>query len=382
MLGYLLARSGVDVVLLEKYEDFFRDFRGDTIHPSTMEVLAELGLLEAFLRLPHNKTRQMTGYIGGEAIVVSDFSHLKVRCPYVAFLPQWDFLNFLVGEAKKHPSFRLLMEAEAFDLVREGDRVAGVRARRRGEELEIRAKLVVGADGRHSTLRERAGLEVTARSAPIDVLWFRLPSHQKDPEQSMGFVDRGKVLVALDRGDYWQCGLVIAKGGFEQTKERGLEAFRRDIAALAPFLEPGLPELKDWEKVKLLSVAVDRLKTWCLEGLLMIGDAAHAMSPIGGVGINLAIQDAVAASNVLVPAFRRGGPSLADLRAIQKRRALPTVLTQRMQVLAQDRILRPVLQGGGPVRAPRAIRLFNTFPALRRIPARIIGMGFRPEHVE
>jgi 2-polyprenyl-6-methoxyphenol hydroxylase-like FAD-dependent oxidoreductase len=379
MLGYLLARAGIDVLVLEKWPNFLRDFRGDTIHPSTLEALGELGLLDDFLRLPHNKTRQMTGHVGGETVTLADFSHLQV--PYIAFIPQSDFLDFLTAQGQKHPAFHLRMETEAFDLIEEGGRIAGVRARTKNEELEIRAELVIGADGRHSTLRERAGLEVEVLSAPIDVLWFRLSSRVQDPEQSFGYIDDGKVLVQLDRGDYWQCAFLIEKGGFAQIEQRGIEAFRAEIAKLSPSLKASLDELTDWNQVRLLSVAVDRLRTWHRDGLLCVGDAAHAMSPLGGVGINLAIQDAIAAANVLVPAFERGTPTDANLAAIQKRRLVPTRLTQRLQVFLQDHVLAPALRSRGHVPVPWPLRLFNWFPVLRRIPARLVGIGFRPEHV-
>jgi 2-polyprenyl-6-methoxyphenol hydroxylase-like FAD-dependent oxidoreductase len=381
MLGYMLARAGVDVVVLEKWRDFLRDFRGDTIHPSTMEALHELGLLEAFLRLPHNETRQMVGHVGGEQITLADFTHLHVHCPFIAFIPQSDFLDFLAAEGRKYPAFHLHMETEMVDLVGDGDRITGVRARTTEGELEVRAQLVIGADGRHSTVRGRAGLTVDVLDVPIDVLWFRLAARDHDPRRSFGYLDDGKVLVQLDRGDYWQCAFLVEKGGFERIRARGIEAFREDITKLAPFVAPSVGELNDWEQVKLLSVAIDRLRTWYRDGLLMIGDAAHAMSPLGGVGINLAIQDAIAAANILVPAFERGAPTEADLAQVQKRRELPTRLTQRLQVLLQDHVLAPALRRRGHVRAPWPVRLFNWLPVLRRAPARLVGMGFRPEHV-
>jgi 2-polyprenyl-6-methoxyphenol hydroxylase-like FAD-dependent oxidoreductase len=381
MLGYLLARAGVDVVVLEKWRDFLRDFRGDTIHPSTMEALHELGLLEAFLRLPHNETRQMVGHIGGEAVTLADFTHLGVRCPFIAFIPQSEFLEFLAAEGRKHPAFRLRMETEVVDLINEDDRIAGVRVRSGEEELEVRAELVVGADGRHSMVRARAGLTVDVLGAPIDVLWFRLSATAHDPQQSFGYMDDGKVLVQLDRGNYWQCGFLVEKGGFDRIKARGLDALREDIAKLSPEVAASVGELVSWDQIKVLSVAIDRLRTWYREGLLMIGDAAHAMSPIGGVGINLAIQDAIAAANILAPAFAQGAPKLTDLARLQKRRELPTRMTQRLQVLMQDHLLVPALRTRGHFTAPWPIRLFNRLPLLQRAPARFIGMGFRPEHI-
>ena len=381
MLGYLLARAGIDVVVLEKWPDFFRDFRGDTIHPSTMDVLHELGLLDDFLRLPHDETRQLKGYIGGQEITLADFTRLKVRCPFIAFIPQWDFLNFISAKGTAFSAFHLMTETEATDIIVENGRVVGVRAKKKEQILEIRAELTVGADGRDSTIRARAGLPVADYGAPIDVLWFRLPRRDDRTKQSLGYIDDGKFMVMLDRGDYWQCGFIIAKGGFEAIKARGLESFKNDIAALAPFVSSAVGELKDWEQVKLLSVSVDHLTRWYREGLLCIGDAAHAMSPVGGVGINLAIQDAVAAANVLVPAFRRSGPTGEDLANVQKRREFPTSATQRLQVFVHRRVIAPALARRGHMRVPWVLRLFNLMPALRWFPARFVGIGFRPEHV-
>jgi 2-polyprenyl-6-methoxyphenol hydroxylase-like FAD-dependent oxidoreductase len=345
-----------------------------------MEALRELGLLEAFLRLPHNETRQMVGHVGGEAITLADFTHLPVHCPFIAFIPQSDFLDFLADEGRKLPAFHLRMETEAVDLLVEDGRIAGVRTRAGDEDLEIRAKLVVGADGRHSTVRARAGLPVDVLDVPIDVLWFRLPADGHDPQQSFGYMDDGKVLVQLDRGSYWQCGFLVEKGGFDRVKAGGLDAFRDSIVKLAPFLAPSVAALTRWDDVKLLSVAIDRLRTWHREGLLMIGDAAHAMSPLGGVGINLAIQDAIAAANILIPAFERGAPTRADLARVQRRRELPTRMTQRLQVLLQDHLLTPALRSRGHFRPPWPMRLLGRLPLLSRAPARFIGMGFRPEH--
>jgi 2-polyprenyl-6-methoxyphenol hydroxylase-like FAD-dependent oxidoreductase len=381
MLGYLLARSGIDVVVLEKWGNFLRDFRGDTIHPSTLEVLHELGLLDGFLRLRHDKTRRLTGNVGGQPIALADFSHLHVQCPYIAFIPQWDFLDYLSGAAKKFEKFHLQMDTEATGLLEENGKIAGVRALHQGKEIEIRADLTVGADGRHSIIRKQAGLSVEVLGAPIDVLWFRLARHETAPEQSLGYADDGKFMVQVNRGDYWQCAFLIEKGSFDEMKTRGIAAFRADVAQIAPYFADSVDEIKDWEQVKLLTVEVDRLRTWHRPGLLMIGDAAHAMSPVAGVGINLAIQDAVAAANVLVPAFRNGLPTDGDLAAIQKRRQLPTRLTQGIQVLLHERVLRPILRSHGHLDPPWSVRLFNWFPALRRLPALLIGLGFRPEHV-
>jgi 2-polyprenyl-6-methoxyphenol hydroxylase-like FAD-dependent oxidoreductase len=381
MTGFLLARAGVDVVVLEKYPDFFRDFRGDTIHPSTLTVMDELGLLDEFLKLPHQKVQHLSGFIGGEEIAIADFTHLKTKCPFIALIPQWDFLSFIGEHAKRYPGFHLMMETEAVDLITGGGRVCGVRAKNRDGALEIRAELVIAADGRHSTLRERAGLIADSFGAPMDVLWFRISRREGDPAQAFGRIDQGLMIILLDRGDYWQCGYLIRKGDFENIKRRGLDAFHEDLATVAPFLRDRTAEIKDWDAVKLLTVAVDRLRHWSKEGLLCIGDAAHAMSPIGGVGINLAIQDAVAAANILGPEFQRGTPGIAALEAIEQRREPPTRKTQRLQIAIQNRVIDHVLGRPGRAKLPWIMRIARHFPRLTRIPARIVGIGFLPEHV-
>jgi 2-polyprenyl-6-methoxyphenol hydroxylase-like FAD-dependent oxidoreductase len=382
MLGFLLARAGIDVVVLEKHADFLRDFRGDTVHPSTMQVMHELGILDAFLQRPHSEIGTLAVKIGGETIQVADFSHLPSRAKYIAFMPQWDFLDFLADQAKPFPGFQLLMQVEATGLLHEGDRVAGVTARGPDGSLDIRAELVVACDGRHSTLREAAGLAVVDRGAPMDVLWLRVSKRPGDPGQILGHVDAGRIFIMLDRNDYWQCAFVIPKGSVEEVHARGLEAFRSEIARLEPFLRDRVEEIGSWDDVKLLSVAVNRLDEWYKPGLLCIGDAAHAMSPVGGVGINLAIQDAVAAANVLVPRMKRGQAAPDDLRAIQRRREWPTRMTQRMQVLVQNRVISSVLRQQAAPSAPWFLRMFGQVPALRRLPARIIGLGFQPEHIQ
>jgi len=381
MLGFLLARAGVDVVVLEKHADFLRDFRGDTIHPSTLQVMHELGLLDEFLRRPHQKARQLGAKIGDFRLTIADFSHLPVAAKYIAMMPQWDFLDFLAGHAVVFKSFRLIRQAEVTGLLRDGERIVGVAATTPGGPLEIRAMLTVGADGRHSTVRAAAGLEVENLGAPIDVLWMRLSRRPGEGNTTMGRFDAGRVFVQIDRGDYWQCAWAIAKGGLEPIKAHGLPAFRAELAALSSDISHAVDELKTWDDVKLLTVTVDRLKQWHRPGLLCIGDAAHAMSPIGGIGINLAIQDAVATANILAAPLRAGRLRNADLAAVQRRRLWPTLLTQRLQVLAQDRIIGPLLARRGPLAPPRVLRLLAGWPFLRRIPARIIGMGFRPEHV-
>jgi 2-polyprenyl-6-methoxyphenol hydroxylase-like FAD-dependent oxidoreductase len=383
MLGLLLGRAGIDTVVLEKHADFLRDFRGDTIHPSTLEVLAELGLLEALLQRPHDELREIVGQIGEERLVIGDFSHLPTRCKFIALMPQWHFLDFLAEAAEPLPSFRLLRETAAERLVIEDGRIAGVVARDKAGALTLRADLVIGCDGRHSTVRREAGLSSRDLGAPIDVLWLGLSKRPGDPGQTLGRFDDGRILVMIDRGDYWQCAFVIPKGGFAALQASGLAHFHAELAALMPPLADRLSEIRSWDDVKLLTVAVDRLERWHRPGLLCIGDAAHAMSPIGGIGINLAIQDAVAAANILVPWLRRApGPvAEAPLAAIERRRLLPTRLTQAMQVLIQNRVIRRVLGTRGTLHAPAALRLLRRFPVLRRIPARLVGIGFRPEHV-
>jgi 2-polyprenyl-6-methoxyphenol hydroxylase-like FAD-dependent oxidoreductase len=382
MLGVLLARAGLDVVVLEKHGDFLRDFRGDTVHPSTLEVVHELGWLDDFLSRPHQKIYQVGGQVSGQRVTLADFSHLPVRAPFIALMPQWDFLDFLADHGRTYAGFDLRMRAEAVSLVEENGRIAGLVAETPSGPLEIRADLTVGADGRHSIVRERAGLQVEHVGAPIDVLWMRLSKRGDDPSMILGNIAAGHIFVMLDRGDYWQCAFVIPKGGHEAVRAAGLEQFRRTLLDTAPFLGNRVNELQDWNQIKLLTVLIDRLREWYRDGLLCIGDAAHAMSPVGGVGINLAIQDAVAAANILTGPLKTRRLVVEDLRAVQRRREFPTRVTQRMQVLVQNNVLLPSLQRGAPARLPRLIGIFNEFPALRRIPARIVGLGFRPEHVE
>jgi 2-polyprenyl-6-methoxyphenol hydroxylase-like FAD-dependent oxidoreductase len=385
MLGYLLARAGIDVIVLEKHGDFLRDFRGDTIHPSTLEVMHELGLLGEFLKRPHQEMQRLGAQIEDFFVTIADLSHLPTKCKFVALMPQWDFLNFLVEAGCKFKTFRVMMNAEATDLIEEGGAIRGVGVQTQAGALEIRSDLVVGADGRHSVLRERAGLPVQVLGAPIDVLWMRISRNAaNDPGQTLGRLRGGKFMVMINRDDYWQCAFIIPKGALETVRARGIEAFRGDLVTVAPFLADRVAELKRWDDVKLLSVTVDRLREWYRPGLLCIGDAAHAMSPIGGVGINLAIQDAVAAANILAQDLRRGRAGTEGLRAVQRRRMFPTRATQRLQILAQDRIVGPAItRGGAPIRKlPLLLRLMNRFPILNRIPARIVGMGFCPEHVK
>jgi 2-polyprenyl-6-methoxyphenol hydroxylase-like FAD-dependent oxidoreductase len=381
MLGFLLARAGVEVLVLEKHADFLRDFRGDTIHPSTLEVLHELGILNEFLKRPHQELSHLNAQIGDAKLTIADFSHLPTQCKFIAMMPQWDFLNFIAEQAKRYPAFQLRMETEAVDLVQESGNVVGVRVNAPDSLAEIRADLIVGADGRHSLVRQKAGLEVTDLGAPMDVLWMRLSRRPDDPEQTLGRIDAGKILVMIDRGDYWQCAYLIPKGKFDEIRQKGLASFREDIAQLIPFARDRANELTDWSDIKLLTVIVDRLTRWYRPGLLCIGDAAHAMSPIGGIGINLAIQDAVAAANILAPRFLHGGIRTEHLHAVQKRRDLPTRATQRLQVFLQDRVISRVLRTSENLSLPWQLKLLRRWPILRRIPARVVGIGFRPEHV-
>jgi 2-polyprenyl-6-methoxyphenol hydroxylase-like FAD-dependent oxidoreductase len=381
MLGFLLARAGVEVVVLEKHADFFRDFRGDTVHPSTLELMCELGLIDDILKAPHQKVETLTGQVGAERIVMADFRHLPTRSKFIALMPQWDFLNFLAGQARRYPTFELRMNAEATDLLEERGRIVGVRAKTPDGALTIRADLVVGCDGRHSNVREKAGLKSDDYGAPMDVLWFRMSRNGSDSADTFGHIEAGRLMVMLDRGDYWQCAYVIPKGGIERMKSEGLEAFRKRVVEMSPFLSDRVGELKGWDDVKLLSVVVDRLRKWWRPGLICIGDAAHAMSPIGGVGINLALQDAVAAANRLAAPLRGGVVRDEDLQAIEERRTLPVHFTQWLQLTIQRQIISRVLESERRPKPPAFFKLFGVFPVLRRIPARLIGVGIRPEHV-
>ena len=381
MLGLLLARAGVDVLVLEKHGDFLRDFRGDTIHPSTLEVMHELGLLEDLLKLPHQKAPRLNARVGGLALTVADFTHLPTTCKYIALMPQWDFLNFLAERGARYPTFKLRMQAGVAGLIEEDGRVVGLQAAIPEGPVEVRASLIIGADGRHSVVRAKAGLKVDEFGAPMDVLWFRLSRSPGDPEDPVARFEMGRIFIMLNRGEYWQCGFVISKGSLEQLRERGLPAFRNSLAQLAPFVADRVGEIQNWDALKLLTVLVDRLPRWYRPGLLCIGDAAHAMSPIGGVGINLAIQDAVAAANVLAAPLREDRLTTDHLDRVQRRRELPTRITQRVQIFVQKRVITRVLSGS-KFSPPLLIRLLARFPILRRIPARLIGIGFRPEHVK
>ncbi len=381
MLGFLLARAGVRVTVLEKHADFLRDFRGDTIHPSTLELMYELGLLNEFLRVPHERVDHLTAQIGEARVTIADFTHLPTRCRFVALMPQWDFLNFLAAQAKRYPNFDLRMRAEVTGLIEGSGRVIGLHVTTPDGLCDIEADLVVGCDGRHSTVRVTAGFAVDSLGAPIDVLWFRISRRDGDTAETFGHVEAGRLMVMLNRGDYWQCAYVIAKGGIDMVRARGLPNFRDSVASMSPFLRDRIDEIKSWDDVKLLTVAIDRLPQWHRPGLLCIGDAAHAMSPVGGVGINLAIQDAVAAANILGRAVQTGTVTTAHLEAVQRRRSLPMKVIQWIQVQVQDRLLSRVLASTARPAVPFAIKLLGWFPVLRRIPARLVGMGIRPEHV-
>jgi 2-polyprenyl-6-methoxyphenol hydroxylase-like FAD-dependent oxidoreductase len=381
MLGFLLARAGVAVTVLEKHADFLRDFRGDTIHPSTLELMHELGLLEEFLKLPHSRVERLSGQVGATTIMLADFSHLPTHCRFIALMPQWDFLDFLAAQGKRYPAFDLRMRAEATGLIEVDGRVTGVRVKTPEGSVDISADLVVGCDGRRSTVRVSAGLAVENLGAPMDVLWFRISRRSDDTTETFGHMETGAMMVMLNRNDYWQCAYVIPKGGIDRVKAKGLPAFCDSVVAMSPFLRDRIGEIKSWDDVKLLTVAVDRLPHWHRPGLLCIGDAAHAMSPIGGVGVNLAIQDAVAAANILAVPLKERRVTNALLEAVQRRRTMPMRVIQWLQLKIQNNVLSAVLESVERPKPPFVARFFNWFPPLRRIPARLIGLGVRPEHI-
>ncbi len=379
MLGFLLARAGVSVVVLEKHADFLRDFRGDTVHPSTLEMMSELGLLNEFLKLPHSEVRQLSLQIGDDRVVIGHFEHLPVHCKFIALMPQWDFLNFIADHAKRYQTFDLRMQAEAIDLIEENGRVVGLHAKTPDGGIEIRADLIVGCDGRHSTIRAKAGLKSDDYGAPMDVMWFRLSRKPGDPDETFGHIEGGRMMVMLNRKDYWQCAYVIPKDSADEVKRAGLDKFRATVGEMSPFTRDRLEEIESWDTVKLLTVAVDRLRHWYRSGLLCIGDAAHAMSPIGGVGINLAVQDAVAAANILAEPLRRETVTIDTLKDVQQRREFPTRFTQRLQIVLQNNIIGPALRGERP-KAPVFMKVLQ-WPLLRRIPGRVLALGVRPEHI-
>jgi 2-polyprenyl-6-methoxyphenol hydroxylase-like FAD-dependent oxidoreductase len=382
MLGYLLARAGVRVTVLEKHDDFLRDFRGDTIHPSTLTVLQDLGLLADFLRVPHQEIQELTGEIYGEVVTIADFRHVPAPGHCLVLVPQWDFLDFIAQRARQLPTFTLRMGAKALGVVQEGGAVTGVEFEQQGQRFHIAADLVVAADGRHTTLRESAGLQSVDMGAPIDVLWFRVPRKPGHPSRTGGVIQPGAMLVTLNREDYWQCAFVIPKGAQENVRAQGIAHFRERIVATAPFLADVVASIAGWDDVKLLSVQVTDLPHWCREGFLCIGDAAHAMSPVGGVGINLAVQDAVAAANLLAEPLRQGTLQLRDLQAVQRRRHWPARVTQRAQVAVHNEVLSPVLaRTDAPATIPFPVKLLRRLPLLRRLTARLVGIGVRPERV-
>jgi 2-polyprenyl-6-methoxyphenol hydroxylase-like FAD-dependent oxidoreductase len=380
MLGYLLARAGIKVIVLEKHGDFFRDFRGDTVHPSTLTVMHELGLLEGLLQLPHQRVTSVSARIGDFDFVAANFRRLPTHCQFVALMPQWDFLNFLSERARRFDAFDLRMQHEGTGLIREGKRIVGVEARSPDGPVQIEADLVVSCDGRNSTMRHSAQLPVREFGVPIDVLWFRISCRPGDPEDVLGNINYGKALILINRGDYYQAGMIIRKGTFEQIKAEGLDAFRQKIAQVAPYVRDRVGEIQDWDQIKLLTVQINRLRRWHLPGLLCIGDAAHAMSPAGGVGINLAIQDAVAAANMLVAPLRRGQVTELTLERVQRRREFPTRVTQFLQVNVH-KALDIVFQTQGPIQAPWQLRVVDALPGRKWIMGYVVGVGVRPEHV-
>jgi len=387
MLGYLLGRAGVETIVLEKHADFFRDFRGDTVHPSTLQVMDELGLINGFLNVPHQQLQKMDGRFGEQSIRIADLSLLSVKYPFIAMMPQWDFLNFLRESGKRFPSLQVMMSANATDLIRSGDSVVGVTADTPDGPIEIRAGLTVACDGRHSVMRPRAGLEVNEIGAPMDVLWFGVGRRPDETENLVARLQTGKMLVTFDRGDYWQCAYVIAKNQFDAVKARGLDAFRNEVVEMAPVLGHGMADVKTWDDVKLLTVAINRLERWTKPGLLCIGDSAHAMSPVGGVGVNLAIQDAVATANLLAAKLAalkdsKGCPTEEELDAVRRRRYFPVRMTQAMQVMVQNNLIsRAIKPGDAPLRAPAFLRLINAMPWLQALAGRLVAIGVRPEHV-
>lgn len=387
MLGLLLARAGVDVLVLEKHGDFLRDFRGDTVHPSTLELMHELGLLQAFLQIPHDKAYQLSINVAGQELTIADFSRLRTQCNFIALMPQWDFLDFLRDHAVTYPNFRLIQNTEVTGLLESEACINGVLANTDDGALNVYADLVIGADGRHSTVRKAASLIVRDLGAPIDVLWMRLPTAVGDPVTTGARLGAGQFFVMLNRGSYWQCAYVIAKGGIAAIHARGLNSFHAELAAVAPMFADRVQSLQSWDDIKLLSVTVDRLERWWKPGLLCIGDAAHAMSPVGGVGINLAIQDAVATANILSKSLANPHTQAKALtpllKQVQSRRLFPARITQAVQVAIQNRVLIPVIgaQNKQALTIPWPLKLLNRWPVLRKIPAYAVGIGVQPEHI-
>jgi len=383
MLGYILARAGINVIVLEKHKDFFRDFRGDTIHPSTIQLMYELGILDAFLKVPHQELPRLNGVYNGVNFALADFSHLPVVRKVVGLMPQWDFLNFIEQQAIRYPAFHIMKEAEVTELIWQGDRVCGIKAETTSGLQEIHANLIVGTDGRSSTVRSLANLKVVETGVPIDVLWFRLSHKQGDPDYTLGRFSNGKIMVTLFRDTYWQCAYIIPKGNFESIKVRGLESFKQEIVEVADFFSNRVDELISWDDIKLLTVAIDHLEKWHCNGLLCIGDAAHAMSPIGGVGINLAIQDAVATANILCkPLAAHEQITEIMLKKVQDRRSFPTQVIQKAQAFLHRNIINRKSVSAVRQKMPLFFKLLNAIPLLRRIPAYLVGIGVRPEHIK
>jgi len=379
MLGYLLARSGVAVTVLEKHNDFFRDFRGDTVHPSTLTLLDELGLLHAFLKLPHQQLTSVGGTFGDFPFQAANFSRVPGPCKFVALMPQWDFLNFLSAEARRYPSFDLRMQYEATGLLRSDGKVFGVEVRTPTGTARIHADLVVGCDGRHAVTRDSARMEVIESGVPIDVLWFHISRKPADPDQVFGNINYGKALILINRGTYFQAGFIIRKGSFDEMRSSGLDSFRKSIVQIAPYLMDRVDELQNWDQIKLLSVQINRLRQWHRPGLLCIGDAAHAMSPAGGIGINLAIQDAVAAANLLAGPLREKRVTEALLAQVQQRREFPTRVTQYVQTRAH-KAFEYIFQHPGRIRAPWQLKVATRIPGIQHVTGYFVGIGVRPEH--
>jgi len=381
MLGLLLARSGVSVTVLEKHQDFLRDFRGDTIHPSTLQIMHELGLLDGLLALPHTKAYRLHAEIGDQDITIADFSKIPAQCRFIAFMPQWEFLNYIAREAAKYPNFKLVMPASVVELIERDGNVTGLVAATPDGTINISAKLVVGADGRNSVVRAKAGIEIESFGSPSEILWMKLSHLPNDPPYTMGHGGPRQGFVMIDRGDYWQCGYVLRKQTFTEVKQKGLEAFREAVANVSPLPPERMDEIRTWDDVHLLSVRIDRLKTWWKPGLLCIGDAAHAMSPIGGFGVNLAIQDAVAAANILAGPLKGNGALSRHLAGVEARRRFPTKATQKLQLMMRSDRRRRETNDTRKDGAPAFMRHLARWPILAHLAGRLIGIGFRPEHV-
>jgi 2-polyprenyl-6-methoxyphenol hydroxylase-like FAD-dependent oxidoreductase len=380
MLGFLLARAGVPVTVLEKHKDFFRDFRGDTIHPSTLELLYELGLLDKFLQLPHSRVERISAVVGGRAFTIANCAHLPTQAKFVALMPQWDFLNFLASEAAQFPAFNLRMSWEATGLIEQDGVTTGVRVNTPDGPVEIPATLTVGCDGRHATSRDAAELPLVDLGVPIDVLWLRINRRSTDPENGLGYVNYGRLIVLINRNDYFQIGYIIKKGSFAQIQQEGLQVFRESLERIVPFLAGRTGEIDSWDKVKLLTVQVNRLLRWWSPGLLCIGDAAHAMSPVGGIGVNIALQDAVATANILTEALQSHALTTHHLQQVQQYREDAVRRTQTVQVFAH-KIVGRVLDDPGPMTPPLALRVITSIPGFQYLAARFVGMGLQPQHI-